>query len=263
MKTPTSFAVFVLLGVAALACSTGKPNDDVAGGQTTDFTGEADAVECETRSEERPEDTPHLGFSAAELLASATGAYEIPIRWVDGCNDLGGDVVPVCEGANARFRTLNGVETVLRVEIAAIDAPAQVDHPTAEQPGCAQRMRVPVTARFTTLDGLLDERLDTHLHSECGRSVSVGFGGGPSSALTGSAADPSWGLGDGTTVRSALDFVEDRIWVDLEFSASTGHVVLATALPPLQEFGRWLLRTAVEQQPGSPTPSGHCGHIRY
>jgi len=264
MKTAASCSIFVLLSVGALACQSAKPNDDaVAGGQTTDFTGEADVDSCEAQSEERPEDTPRLGFSAAELLASAAGVFEIPIRWLDGCNDLGGDVVPACDEANARFRSLDGVDTVLRVEIAGTGAPALVDHPTAEQPACAQLMQVPVTAHFTTLDGLINERLDTTLSSECGRSVGVGFGGRLSSELTGSVAEPSWGLGDGTTVTAAVYFVEDRIWVDLEFHASTHQSLLATDLPPFGESGRWVPRTSVEQQPGSPTPSGHCGHINY
>lgn len=261
MKTLSSFAVFALLGCGAVACESAKPNDDVAGGQTADFTGDADIAECETQSEERPGDPPRLGFSVSQILASAAGVFEIPIRWEDGCDTPEGEAASLCQSADARFRELGGVETSLRVEIVPTGAPAQVHHPTLAQPACAQWMLIPVTAHITTSDGLLEETLELNLGTECGRSAGIGFHG-PPGELAGTLSDPSWGLTNEMRADFSAELVENDMWLDFYIEAPWSRA-LGIDLPPFGDNNRRVPRTAVEQQPGSPMPSGHCGHINY
>ena len=247
----------VLLGLAVMACGTAsRKGDDIAGGQTEDFTG--DVVECTAHSEERAGDPPHLGFSVSELLAAAAGVFEVPFLWLDGCDSSGS----MCQNEDAPFRALAGVETSARIEISPTEEPAQVFHPTAAQPVCAQVMSVPVVASITSVDGLLNERLNTSLWSECGRSTGVGFSK-PPSALTGSLADPSLGFADGSSVDLNVSFVEDRVWFDIAVTERSGTRVLRSDLPPFGEDNRFVPRTSVEQQTGSVMPSGHCGQADY
>jgi hypothetical protein len=236
-------------GAAAAPSSSG----DMAGGLTSDFTG--DQPHCTTIRYESAGDDAALGFSMGSLLGASVGQYDLPLRWNGRCQLHDATACPASEPA---LEALDGVETVLRVNIQHEGEPAVVRHPSAEQPSCAQDMEIPVQLQLQTDDGVLNENVALSLWSECGRQVSLDLYG-PSSMLQGTLASAAQGLGASAQVEITLGFFSDRMWFGLHVVPSEGGFsVFTTDLPPFSESTHDVPRTTVERQPGTPLSAQSC-----
>lgn len=256
-----------LLSLLSLCCSESRnaaPEEansagrsQLAGGNTTDFTGDLEV--CSAEREETPEAEPVLGFSMTELLAASSGRFDVPLRWQSRCQPGQTPSRAPAEACDltAGYQSLHDRETVVRMSVTPT-GPALVKHPTEQEPLCAQGMFIPAQLQLSSDDGVLAAELPFQLWSECGDQVSINFQR-PLGELPGTLGDASQGFPEGSHVEFTAGFFEDRMWLDLYVVTAEGHALFTIAMPPYgQGWIHDVPRTQVEQQPGTPLSDAQC-----
>lgn len=235
----------------------GPGRSELAGGNTSDFTGDQEV--CSAEREETAESEPVLGFSMTELLAASAGQFAVPLRWQSRCQPgqaEGRAPAEACD-LDAGYQALHERETVVHMTVTPT-GPARVKHPTEQEPQCAQGMFIPARLQLSSDDGLLAADLAFELWSECGDQVSVDFQR-PLADVQGALSGEAQGFPAGSHVEFTAGFFEDRVWFDLYVVTAESHALFTVALAPYgQGWTHDVPRTQVEQQPGAPLGESRC-----
>ena len=217
---------------------------DVAGGATSDFTG--DLVSCEATSLELPGDEPKLNVSVDEVVMEATGSFELPVRWMSAC-DGSASAPAACGEPTSDLSDLDGDETTVHITVTPTGEPARVAHGTETQPMCAQGLSLPAVASFKSDDGVLDVEVELVVSTECGRAYGIGLDE-PLRVLGGRLGAAADDLPEGARVELTFGFFADRSQFDLYVlpdGSNSASWLLTSDLPPFGQHTHDLARTEV------------------